>query len=1163
MSLRASILLALPIVALAAVDHGKLPLAAKTFDFDRDIRPIFERSCVECHGAEKQKGKFRLDARDYLLAGGENGEAVKLGKSAESPLIHFVARLDDDTAMPPKKDKALTPEEVGKLRAWIDAGAPYPEGFVIRNTATATFKLDAKDIAKLPPPAHRPVDFVKEIQPIFAEHCYSCHGPKRQEAGFRLDHKPTLLTGGELGKAVAPGESDESLLIHFVAGLRPEGRMPKKGDPLSAEQIGLLRAWIDQGANFPDSASVTIVSNRDHWSFKPPVKPMPPAAGNPIDAFIAARLAKDGLQFSLEADKATLLRRLHLDLTGLPPTIAELDAFLADSAPGAYEREVERLLASPHYGERWARHWLDAARYADSDGFEKDKPRIAHFYRDWVVDAFNRDLPYDQFVIEQIAGDELPNATQDQIVATGFLRNSMLNEEGGVDPEQFRMEAMFDRMDAIGRSVLGLTLACCQCHNHKYDPITQEEYYKIFAFLNNDHEAQPRVYSAPELQHRAKLFRQIGEIEGKLRREVPDWEQRMAKWEDEWRARPKAEWTQITPEIDKNATGGQRYLTLKDGTTMAAGFQPTKSTAVFHLQQDLKGITGFRLEMLHDPNLPAEGPGRSFMGTFALSEFQVEAPGADGKPKAQKIARATADLSAPKETPVHPNFNEKELKHRVIGPADYAIDGKPDTGWSSDLGPGRRNYESTAVFALEKPLDTSALTIKLVQSIGGWNADDLQACQLGRFRLSVTTSASPEADPMPPLVRAALDAPRAQRSPAQTATIFSHWRTTVPEWKDANAQIEKLWTQHPEGTTQFTLAAREEMRPTFLLKRGDWLKPGAGVNPGVPVALNPLPANAPPTRLTFARWLADRQSPTTARAFVNRLWQAYFGTGIVATSEDLGNQCEPPSHPELLDWLACEFMDRGWSVKAIHRLIVTSAAYKQSSNVTPELLAKDPYNRLLARGPRFRVEGEIVRDIQLAASGLLNLKIGGRSVMPPAPEYLFQPPASYAPFPWKEETGDDRYRRALYTWRRRTTPYPMLATFDVPEGNTSCVRRTRANTPLQALMTLNETVSMEAARALARRIVQEGGATDAERISYAFRRVLSRPPTESESKELLTLMSKQKTRIADGWISPWEVATGKPDAKVDLPPNTSPTQFAAYTVVSRVLLNLDETITKE
>jgi mono/diheme cytochrome c family protein len=1082
-------------------------------------------------------------------------------------LIHHVARLDEDTAMPPKKNRALTPTQVGHLRAWIDSGAPYPEGFVIRTTVKEGTKLSSAQIAQLPPPLQRKVDFVKEVQPIFSERCYKCHGPTRQEAAFRLDHKPTVLAGGELGKALVPGKSDESLLIHFVAGLRPEGRMPKKGDPLTNDQIALLRAWVDQGAEFPDSASVVLVDKRSHWAFKPPTKPPVPKVNlssvrNAIDSFIGARLDKEQLTFSKEAPKTTLLRRLHLDLTGLPPTVEELDAYLADESPDAYEKAVERLLASPHYGERWARHWLDAARYADSDGYEKDKPRVAHFYRDWVINAFNRDLPYNQFIVEQLAGDQLPNPTQDQLVATGFLRNSMINEEGGVDPEQFRMEAMFDRMDAIGKSMLGLTIQCCQCHNHKFDPISQEEYYKIFAYLNNDNEAQPRVYSPDELKRRADILRQIGEIEARLQHEVPDWKDRMAKWEDGWEAKAKPEWVVFNPDIDKNSTGGQRYLPLADGSVLAAGYQPTKSTANCSWKTDVKGITGFRIEMLHDSNLPANGPGRSHLGTFGLTEFQVEA--AEGKKAPLKLVKATADFESPPETPVHPNFNEKTPVHRVQGPASYAIDGKEDTAWSSELGPGRRNFESIAVFALEKPTEDGNLLIHLKQNHGGWNSDDLQGNNLGRFRLSYTTSPDPEADPVPKHVREILAVARDQRTPAQIATLFSYWRTTQPEWKESNTAINALWAKHPEGATQMTLATRDEMRQTTVLKRGDWLKPGKEVEAGVPAVLNPLPAGASPTRLTFAKWLTDRKAPTTARSFVNRVWQAYFGTGLVATSEDLGTQSERPSHPELLDWLACEFMDRGWSIKSLHRLIVTSATYRQASNVTSELLAKDPFNRLLARGPRFRVEGEIVRDIQLSVSGLLNGRIGGRAVMPPAPEYLFQPPASYAPFPWKEETGVDRYRRALYTLRRRTTPFPMLGVFDVPEGNTSCVRRTRANTPLQALMTLNETLSVEAAQSLARRILERGGATDHDRLNYAFRCVLSRPPAQAESDALINLMSRQKARIAEGWLNPWELATGKANLfPSSLPANATPAQLASYTTVARVLLNLDETITKE
>ncbi|MCB1206496.1 MAG: PSD1 domain-containing protein [Verrucomicrobiae bacterium] len=1132
------------ILGASVINAAELPPVADGFDFHRDIRPILETSCVSCHGPRQQKGKFRLDSAEHLRKGGESGAPFANGKSEESDFIQRVSRLDPDEAMPPKESQALNAEQIGKLRAWIDTGAPWPEGFVIRDTSP--LKLSEADLASLPAPAARKIDFVKDVQPIFAESCYQCHGPKHQEAGFRLDHKPSLFAGGELGPALEKGNSGASTLIHFVAGVRPEGRMPKKGAPLTQEQIGILRAWIDQGADFPDEASVTVEDKRDHWSFRAPVQAPLPKNGesNPIDAFIRERLAREGLDFSPEANAMTLLRRLHLDLTGLPPSIEEQRNFRADQI----DKVIESQLASPHHGERWGRHWLDAARYADSDGYEKDKPRISHFYRDWVIDAMNHDLPYDQFIIEQIAGDQLPGATQDQVVATGYLRNSMLNEEGGVDPEQFRMEAMFDRMDAIGKGILALGLNCVQCHDHKYDPITQKEYYQLFAFLNNDHEAQPRVYTPEELQRRSSILRDIAAIEARLREETPDWEEKLAAWEDSWRASTKPAWTVIRPEVDKNATGGQRILPQQDGSFVAAGFQPTKSTTVFRLKSELKGITGFRLEMLNDPNLPANGPGRSFMGTFGLSEFEVESTDSAGKVAKVAFAKATSDLAAPEKTPVHPLFNEKEPKERYFGPAGYAIDGNPDTGWSSDLGPGRRNLESVAVFASSAPVDGSNLTFKLSQKIGGWNADDLQAAQMGRFRISATTSPDPEADPVPPRIRKALGVPREKRSPQQVATIFGYWRTVAgqchPElaarYAKANAEIEALWAGHPEGVTQFTLKAREEPRLTSILKRGDWLKPADPVTPGVPAVLNPLPENAGDDRLAFAKWLVARNSPTPARAIVNRVWQAYFGTGLVATPEEFGTQGEAPSHPELLDWLAVDFMDHGWSLKHLHRLILTSRTYRQDSRVTPELLARDPDNRLLARGPRFRVEGEIIRDIQLSVSGLLHLEVGGPSVMPPAPQFLFEPPASYAPFPWKEATGKDRYRRAVYTWRRRTTPYPFLQTFDTPEGNVACVRRTRANTPIQALVALNETVSIEAARAFAHRILEEGGTTDAERLDFAWRLALARSPEPEEFETVSGLMKKQR-----------EVQPGTEGDK------------AACTLAARILLNLDETFTKE
>ncbi len=1163
------------------VDLSKLPPAAVTFDFASEIQPILENSCVSCHGEEKQKGEYRLDTRDALIKGGETGEpAVIVGDSSKSPLIYFVARLVEDFEMPPKKDKALKPEQIALLRKWIDEGAKWPDGLRLTAEKSADNdpeKIDSAKLASLPPPATRKIDFVADIQPIFENSCYECHGPKKQEAAFRLDHKPTALKGGDLGVAIEPGKSAESLLIHMVGGLTDE-TMPKKGPHLTADQIGLLRAWIDQGADWPDSASVVIKeNNRDHWAFKSPVKPpvpvvaQTPAVKNPIDAFIAARLEMEGLQFSPETDPITLCRRMYLDLVGLPPSPAEVDTFVAETSidlQTAVKNLTERLLASPHYGERWGRHWLDAARYADSDGYEKDKPRIAHFYRDWVIAAFNRDLPYDQFVIEQLAGDQLPHPTQDQLVATGFLRNSMLNEEGGVDPEQFRVEAMFDRMEAVSKSVLGLTVQCAQCHNHKFDPFSQEEYYKMFAFLNNDHESQPVVYTTKEQIERTDVLRQIAETE-KMLRSSPDWESRMARWEVDLKAAPQPEWTVIQPVVDKNSTDGQRFLPQADGAFLCAGYQPNKNETSMHITTPVKNIVAFRLEALTDPNLPGQGPGRSYLGTFGITEFKVDLqPTGDAKNSTPlKFVSATANLGPPEETQVRPEFNERTPVRRVIGPANYAIDNKDDSAWSNDVGPGRRNRDCAAIFTLDQPLANESgeakLLIRLSQKHGGWNSDDLQSNAIGRFRISIATAPPSKLDSLPKQVREALAIDCDRRSEAQTATIFAHWCGTQSEWKDANAKVAELWKKHPEGTTQMTLSQREEVRPTFMFKRGDWLKPGNKVTPGVLSILNPLPENAPQTRLTLAKWLVDPKAPTTARVAVNRIWQSYFGTGLVASPDDIGTQAEAPSHPELLDWLAVEFMERGWSVKEMHRLIVSSATYQQSSRIEPGLYAKDQYNRLLARGPRFRVEGEIVRDISLSVSGLLNPKVGGKSIMPPAPAFLFLPPVSYSPFPWVDEIGEDRYRRAVYTYRRRTSSHPTMQAFDVPEGTVSCVRRMRSNTPLQALVALNETVSMEAAQALARRTLAEGGATEESRIDYVFRRCVSRVPTATERDELLGLLKSQLARFDEPNAKPEDLILTKAQRFDTLPPLTDVRQLAAYTLVSRVILNLDETITKE
>ena len=867
------------------------------------------------------------------------------------------------------------------------------------------------------------VDFTRDIEPIFRAKCYSCHGPDQQLGRLRLDSKTVAFANGVSGKRIVPHKAQASMLYSRVAGAAELPRMPLGGKLADAE-IELIARWIDEGAAWPDDGGAAAGLKR-HWAFVPPERPPAPRAArndwavNPIDRFVLARLEQERLAPSPRASKETLLRRLSLDLIGLPPTLDEIDAYLRDDGEDAYQKQVRRLLDSPHYGERWGRYWLDAARYADSDGFEKDKPRKVWFYRDWVVKALNRDMPYDRFVIEQIAGDLLPNATQDQVVATGFLRNSMINEEGGANPEQFRMEAMFDRMDAVGKAVLGLTVQCAQCHNHKFDPISQEDYYRIFAFLNNSHEAMQAVYTPEEQQLRARIFSEIAAL-------------------------------------------------------------------------------------------------------------------------------------------------EQDLQRRVLGEVDFAIDGFEMSAWSIDGGPGRRNQPRKAVFQLAKPVEIDGpvvLTFNLVMKHGGWNSDDNQSLNLGRYRFSVTTDENAVADPLPAAVRHIVSqVPRERRTPEQEAAVFRFWRTQVPEWEDENRTIEALWAQHPEGSTQLVLSERAAPRMTHVLQRGDFLRPVEQVRPGAPAFLHPLKtAGREPTRLDFARWLVDRDSPTTARAIVNRIWQGHFGIGLVETAEDLGRQAPAPSHPELLDWLAVELMENDWSLKRIHRLIVSSETYRQSSKAAPELYARDPRNRLLARGARFRVDGEAVRDAALAASGLLNPQIGGEPVYPPAPEFLFLPPVSYGPKRWYVETGPERYRRSLYTFRYRSVPYPVLDTFDTPNGNFACVKRDRSNTPLQALATLNETLFFEAARALGRRTVEDGGAADAERMDYAFRRVLTRRPSVAEKTELLALLNAQKERIAAGSLDAWRLTAADRGSL----PAAQASELAAWTAVSRVLLNLDETITRE
>ena len=828
----------------------------------------------------------------------------------------------------------------------------------MRITAALIFSLISSSLS-----AAEPIDYLRDIKPIFAKSCIGCHGPQKERGGLRLDTAELLLKGGNSGTVVEPGKSSDSLLIHAVTGTNGVLLMPEKGTKLSDKEIALLRTWIDQGARPPKSEltqTATTSAKQRHWSLVAPVRPAEPPVRNsawvrnPIDRFILAQLEKEGLAPSDPADRVTLIRRLSFDLLGLPPSIAEVDEFVNDKRPDAYEQLVERLLASPHYGERWGRHWLDAARYADSNGFNKDGARQIWKYRDWVINAFNRDMPFDQFTIEQLAGDMLPNATLDQKVASGFHRNTTLNLEGGVDKEEYRVESVVDRVNTTGSVFLGLTIGCCQCHDHKYDPISQREFYQLFAFFNNADEPQLEIAPPELIQKRNANREKVKQLEAELKKLEAGAGAQLVEWE-------------------KKLTAAERS---KFGETLAV----------------------------------------------AIS------------------------VRAEKRT---------ESARRIV---------------------------------------------------------------------------------------------------------MLEFRKTLPAAVALLKQIDEVNKSNPAIPFTLVMEERKEPRQTFIHIKGDFTRKGVPVVPGVPVALHPLSESAASllssgkrlNRLDFAHWLIDLRNPLTARVTMNRVWQNYFGLGLVETENDFGTQGARPSHPELLDWLAVEFPKRGWRLKEMHRLIVTSATYRQASRNRADLATRDPRNRLLGRQNRLRLEAEIVRDAALAASGLLQSQIGGPSVFPPQPEGLFSFTQLAGQY-WKTTNGPDRFRRGMYTHFWRSAPYPALSVFDAPESTTTCTRRMRSNTPLQALTLLNDLAYFECAQGLAKRILAESQGNDQERIRLAFRLCLSREPKPHELQRLSQLLKQEQTGTV-------EVASLNGAPKV---PPTSANNFNAWVAVSRALLNLDEFITRE
>lgn len=977
------------------------------------------------------------------------------------------------------------------------------------------------------------VDFARDVQPILSDNCYACHGPDKEEreADLRLD----VEAGAK--SAFTPGDAADSELIARITTSDADDLMPPpdKKDRLTAKQIEILKQWIDEGAKWGK-----------HWAFVPPVRPKVPGdgKGNPIDAFVHRKLEENGLDFSGEASREKLLRRLSLDLTGLPPTVEELDAFLNDTSSEAYDKAVDRLLASPHYGERWARWWMDAARYADSNGYEKDSVRYVWPYRDWLINAFNDDMPYDQFVVKQIGGDLLESASLTDKVATGFLRNSMVNEEGAIKAEQFRIEGIFDRMDAIGKSILGMTMQCAQCHTHKYDPITQKEYYGMFAYLNDAYEATVPYYTPEQSKEIERIDQGLEKVREAVRQARPGWKGELDEWVSRERQQMGSQptWTVITPK--HLGDGGQKFYAQPDGSIITKGYSPARSTERFLGESPVEEISSVKLELMMDPYLTYGGPGRSISGTMAISEIKLTAGTDPEKLAILEFDPAVGDLDLPERPIDTTRYPQKEKPdkpdERTEGPARFANDGNVKTAWSSDSGWGRANQPRVLVMNLKKPLKVDKekplyLQFEVQCQHGGWNSNDNQHRNMGRFRFSLGNERFPYSAPVSPEVAEILDKKEGDWSRWERDRVFDEWVSRTQSLQEWNGKMETLWAGHPEPTPQLVLQEREVRRETHRFDRGEQTHPKEIVRPHVPAAFHSLPEGEDPeSRLTFAHWLADRDSPTTARTIVNRMWMAFFGRGIVESVEDLGHQAVPPTHPELLDWLAVEFMDNGWDVKALHRQIVTSRTYRQDSSVRDSLSEIDPANRLLARGPRFRPDAELVRDIQLAASGLLDRTVGGDSVRPPIPRFLFDPPASYGYKEWAEDMAPERrYRRAMYTFRFRTVPPPFLSAFDAPSGEISCVRRPRSTTPLQALALLNEPLSVEAAEALAARIKSGGEGTLSDSIEQAFRQCTSRMPEKAEVAVLVSLFEEEKASGGDPWLA-----------------------------VARTLLNLDETITK-
>ncbi len=1153
------------------------------------------------------------------------------------------------------------------------------------------------------------VDFNYDIRPIISGKCFKCHGPDEagRKAHLRLDSRDEAMTPHDDVQAIVPGDLEKSELIARITSTDDDDVMPppKEHKKLTESEVALLKKWIAQGAEY-----------KPHWSFVKPERGEVPRIAdcglqtadwpqgvrpedwsrNPIDAFVLQRMVKAGLKPSPQADPHALCRRLYLDLTGLPPTPQEVEDF-TQSAIGnrqsAIESLVDHLLASPHFGEKWARMWLDLARYADSTGYGSDKFRLNIWpWRDWVIDAFNRNLPYDQFTIEQIAGDLLPNATTEQIAATAFNRNTMTNVEGGIVNEEYRVAAVKDRIATTAQTWMGLTMQCAQCHSHKFDPIAQKEYYSFFAIFNQTEDAnredeEPRmpVPTAEQKTETDRLNQEIAALEKKRDELTPAFEAELREWET--KMKKTVDWTVLEPSDVSQVTAAA--FTRKPDGSIFVGDSGEKTKYVVKTRTHLEGITAFRLELIPDAELPAGGAGHAENGNFVLNEFSVVATSPDAKAPRARYVRIEAPgkerILSLAEVQVFKGDANIAGKGKAFqsstdfnGSANLAIDNNTDgefershsvthtkksenPWWELDLGAeteidriviwnrtdgglGTRLANSRAIvldgahkelaelklkegpnpsvefqpqeallpialhhasadfsqkdFPVENAIDgdsgknsgwavapeTSkphAAVFETKQPVG--NGDTLLTFRLeqnwgdnhvlGRFRISATTAPPPVRE-LPHEVKTILAIDESGRSAEQREQIASYFRPlskfAAEIEKQMAAKRKELAAIKPVLLPVMREVSAKQRRETHLLSKGNYLTPAEKVEPGLPAAFSSwFKCKGTPDRLDVARWLVNSENPLTARVAVNRFWAQLFGTGIVETEEDFGTQGALPSHPQLLDWLAVTFESQknsdpaqlglAWDMKALVKLIVTSATYGQSSRTSAEDLEKDARDRWLERYPRHRLEAESVRDQALALSGLLAPKIGGPSVYPPQPPGLWRVAFNGGQDGYPTSKGEDRYRRGLYTFWRRTQPYPAMSTFDAPSRESCTLRRLPTNTPLQAFVTLNDPCFVECSQALARRIAHEGGADTASRLRWALQLVLVRPSAESQVTALRELFEKE---LANYKADPAAAAKLAASDTQPLPKDADAAELAAWTVVANVLLNLDGVLTK-